>query len=256
MATPQQWQLISAGIFEVKGSPAVLTQLIYKNGDGRLEFTSIKTRVGGNCDRLRAEHAEAGDADANQRHAQRRQTDFAVRGVCVHFVAPAPIAGERKIPMTAMIRFAPAFMLLAMTVLLMACSSAAPATPAPTAAPTVDPALLARGKDVYQRAGCTACHAIKGVGTQGDVATDLTNIATVALERINSDEYKQGLQGQPPATNAVEYIEQSIVHPDAYTVLKCPTGPCLRGTMPTNFQTVIRDPGDLKALIAYLSTLK
>jgi hypothetical protein len=160
--------------------------------------------------------------------------------------------------MTAMIRFAPALALLAMTVLLMACSSAEPATPTlvPTAAPTVDPALLARGKDVYQRAGCTACHAIAGVGTQGNVATELTHIATVSLERISSDEYKQNLLGQPPATNAVEYIEQSIVHPDAYTVLKCPTGPCLKGTMPTNFQTVIRDPGDLKALIAYLSTLK
>lgn len=159
--------------------------------------------------------------------------------------------------MIAMIRFA----LLAMTVMLAACSSATPATPtvavvAPTPEPTVDPVVLARGKDVYQRAGCTACHAVKGVGTQGEVATDMTRIGTVALERIASDEYKQNLQGQPPATTAVEYIEQSIVHPDAFTVQKCPTGPCPKGTMPTNFQQVIRDPGDLKALIAYLSTLK
>lgn len=161
-----------------------------------------------------------------------------------------------------MIRFAPAALaLLAMTVMLVGCSSSTPATPttaaiAATPEPTVDPVVLARGKDVYQKAGCTACHAIKGVGTQGEVATELTHIATVSLERIASDDYKQNLQGQPPATNAAEYIEQSIVHPDAYTVPKCPTGPCAKGTMPTNFQQVIRDPGDLKALIAYLSALK
>lgn len=164
--------------------------------------------------------------------------------------------------MIAMIRFAPAvFALLAMTLIFTACSSSTPATPAtaavaPTPEPTIDPAMLARGKDVYQRAGCSACHAVKGVGTQGEVATDLTKIGTVALERIASDDYRQNLQGQPPATTAAEYIEQSIVHPDAYTYPKCPTGPCPKGTMPTNFQQVIRDPGDLKALIAYLSTLK
>ena len=163
--------------------------------------------------------------------------------------------------MIAMIRFVPALVLLAMPVMLVACSSSTPVTPtvaivAPTLEPTVDPAMLTRGKDVYQRAGCTACHAVTGVGTQGNVATELTHIATVALERIASEEYKQTLQGQPPATNAVEYIEQSIVHPDSYTVLKCPTGPFAKVTMPTNFQQVIRDPGDLRVLIAYLSTLK
>lgn len=166
--------------------------------------------------------------------------------------------------MISMRRIAPATLAgLAMTVILAACSASAPATPepapaaaVPTPEPTLDPTVLARGKDVYQRAGCTACHAVTGVGTQGEVATELTHIATVSLERIASDDYKLNLQGQPLATTAAEYIEQSIVHPDAYTVPKCPIGPCPKGTMPANFQQVIRDPGDLKALIAYLSTLK
>ena len=167
--------------------------------------------------------------------------------------------------MTAKTRFVPAaFALLALTMMLAACSSSAPATPTsaptattmPTPEPTVDPVVFARGKDVYQRAGCTACHAVKGVGTQGDVATDLTNFGVVALERIASEDYKTNLQGQPPATTAAEYIEQSIVHPDAYTYPKCPTGPCPKGTMPANFQQVIRDPADVKALVAYLAALK
>lgn len=164
--------------------------------------------------------------------------------------------------MIALIRLVPAeCVLLALMLMLTACSSSTPATStvAPAVAtpePTIDPVAFERGKGVYQKAGCTACHAIKGVGTQGEVATELTHIATVSLERIAGDDYRQNLQGQPPATNAVEYIEQSIVHPDAYTVPKCPTGPCAKGTMPTNFQQVIRDPGDLKALIVYLSALK
>lgn len=165
--------------------------------------------------------------------------------------------------MTAMTRFAPAVVaLLTLAVMMVACSSAAPATPTPvptivpTPEPTVDPVVFERGKSVYQKAGCTACHAIKDVGTQGAVATDLTNFGTVALERIASEDYKKNLTGQPPATTAAEYIEQSIVHPDAYTYPKCPTGPCPKGTMPTNFQQVIRDPGDLRALVAYLAALK
>jgi hypothetical protein len=116
--------------------------------------------------------------------------------------------------------------------------------------------LFERGKQVYQRAGCTACHAVEGVGTQGEVATELTNFGTVALERIASEDYKKNLQGQPPATTAAEYIEQSIVHPDAYTYPTCPLGPCPKGTMPTNYQQVIRDPADLRALVAYLAALK
>jgi cytochrome c len=167
--------------------------------------------------------------------------------------------------MTAMTQFAPvAIAMLALTVMMAACSSAAPATPTPaptatvvpTPEPTVDPVLFERGKQVYQRAGCTACHTVKGVGTQGEVATELTNFGTVALERIASEDYKNNLQGQPPATTAAEYIEQSIVHPDAYTYPQCPLGPCPKGTMPTNYQQVIRDPADLRALVAYLSALK
>ncbi len=165
--------------------------------------------------------------------------------------------------MISMRRFAPAALVgLAITVMLAACSTSASTTPepapaaVPTSEPTVDPNVLARGKDVYQRAGCTACHAVAGVGTQGTVATELTNFGTVALERIASEDYKQNLQGQPPATTAAEYIEQSIVHPDAYTYPKCPIGPCPKGTMPANFQQVIRDPADLRALVAYLSALK
>jgi hypothetical protein len=133
----------------------------------------------------------------------------------------------------------------------------APPTPAPPAPePTVDPALAARGQEVYVRAGCTACHAIQGVGAQGVVAPALDKIGALALDRIASDVYRNTLKDQPPARTAEEYILQSILYPNAYVHLDCPQGPCQAGSMPNNYRQVIRDEADMAALVAYLSFLR
>ncbi len=111
------------------------------------------------------------------------------------------------------------------------------------------------GKQVYLQAGCAACHAIRGVGTQGVVGPSLNRIYTVAQERIESESYKTNLRDQPPATTPEEYIRQSILHPNAYIVAQCPQGPCPAGVMPQNYNQTI-SPEDLEKLIDYLTTLR
>lgn len=111
------------------------------------------------------------------------------------------------------------------------------------------------GKQVYLRAGCTACHAIRGVGNQGALGPSLSRIYTVAIERIASEDYKQNLRDQPPAASPEEYIRQSILHPNAYIVPQCPQGPCVAGLMPQNYSQTL-SPEDLDKLVDYLSTLR
>lgn len=111
------------------------------------------------------------------------------------------------------------------------------------------------GKVLYQAKGCTACHAIRGVGAQGAIGPSLNRIGSVAEERIASDDYKTKLQGQPPATTAAEYIRQSILYPNAYIVPQCPQGPCLAGVMPQNYEQQMT-PQELDNLVAYLASLR
>ena len=158
------------------------------------------------------------------------------------------------------------FLVCAMMILtaLTACSGAtasAPPTPSeanttapPTPAPTRDAALIARGQQVYVNSGCTACHAIQGVGTQGAVGPALDKIATLAARRISSDEYTKAVTA-PPATTAEQYVLEAIVNPNAFVPIDCPTGPCMPGIMPNNYNQAIRE-GDITALVAYLLTLE
>jgi len=125
--------------------------------------------------------------------------------------------------------------------------------PKPTAVPLT--AEQEAGKQVYLKAGCNACHAIKGVGNQGAVGPNLNKIYTVATERIASDAYKSGVKDQPAATTPEDYIKQSIHYPNAYIAPECPTGACAAGIMPQNYKDTIAE-GDFKNLIAYLSSLK
>ena len=126
--------------------------------------------------------------------------------------------------------------------------------PKPTAVP-LTPQQEA-GKAVYAgSAGCTGCHAIKGVGNQGGVGPNLTKIAHDAEEIIASADYKSKLKDQPAAANAADYIKQSILYPGAYLTPQCPTGPCPAGVMPITFSKTLK-PEELDNLVAYLSSLK
>jgi mono/diheme cytochrome c family protein len=123
----------------------------------------------------------------------------------------------------------------------------------PTAVPLT--AEQQAGQDVYLKAGCNACHAIRGVGTQGAVGPNLTRIGAVSEERIASEDYKTKVTGQPAATTGEEYIRQSILHPNAYIVPECPQGPCPANVMPQIYEQQLA-PEELNNLVAYLSSLR
>ncbi len=125
--------------------------------------------------------------------------------------------------------------------------------PRPTAVP-LTPEQEA-GKAVYEKAGCTACHAIRGVGNQGAVGPNLTKIGADAEEIVTSESYKTKVTGQPAATTGEEYIRQSILHPSAYVVPQCPQGPCPAGVMPQIYEQQLK-PEELTNLINYLNSLR
>ncbi|GIV84556.1 MAG: hypothetical protein KatS3mg052_1563 [Candidatus Roseilinea sp.] len=103
--------------------------------------------------------------------------------------------------------------------------------------------------------GCTACHAIRGVGAQGAIGPNLSKMGAVAEERIASESYKTNLKDQPPATTGAEYIRQSILYPNAYIVAQCPQGPCPAGVMPQNYAQQLT-PEELDNLVDYLNSLR
>ena len=82
--------------------------------------------------------------------------------------------------------------------------------PKPTAVPLT--AEQEKGKKLVVSLGCNACHAIKGV-MNGGVGPNLSQIASVAEERIASESYAKNLKDQPAAKTAEEYIIQSIHAP-------------------------------------------
>jgi mono/diheme cytochrome c family protein len=124
--------------------------------------------------------------------------------------------------------------------------------PKPTAVP-LTPDQEA-GKGLVVSLGCNACHAIKGV-MNGAVGPNLSQIASVAEERIASEHYKANLKDQPAATTAEEYIIQSIHYSNSYVVDKCPQGACAAGVMPQTYRQSIQED-DFKKLVSYLLTLK
>ena len=107
------------------------------------------------------------------------------------------------------------------------------------------------GKATFLKMGCNACHAIKGVAT-GAVGPNLSKLGADAVDIILSSDYKSS---QGKATTVEDYVQESIVNPNAFITPKCPQGACLANIMPQNFKDTI-PAADLKNLVAYLSSLK
>ncbi len=107
-------------------------------------------------------------------------------------------------------------------------------TPRPT--PTT-PGLVGTGRDLFIGSGaCYACHTIEGISQGGVLGPDLTNIGSVAAERI-------------PGYTAEEYIRESIVDPCAYTAPHVESCELMDSTL-TSFISLSEE--EIDALVAFL----
>ena len=61
------------------------------------------------------------------------------------------------------------------------------------------------GKEIFTAAGCGSCHALADAGTSGDAGPSLDDLAANAARR-------------EPGTSAEEYVRESLLEPDAFTV--------------------------------------
>lgn len=107
-----------------------------------------------------------------------------------------------------------------------------------------------RGKERFHFYTCDSCHDVTQPGPAGFYAPNLGNISTEAIRIIQLPEY------QGKATNAAEYIRESVLNPNVYLVpgelfLDAPG----QSAMVQEFGETI-PPTDLNDLIAYLLTLR
>ena len=107
-------------------------------------------------------------------------------------------------------------------------------------------AAASPGQQVFIGAGgCSACHTIEGV-TAGILGPDLTHVASTAGGRI-------------PGLSAEEYIRESILEPDAYTVTAADEGidqDFTVGLMQATMAGIVLSDEDVENLVEYLLTLQ
>jgi len=71
---------------------------------------------------------------------------------------------------------------------------------------------LEMGYDSYEAQGCVACHELNPIGAIGSTGPTNNKMATIAAQRIKEASYTGN------ATNAADYIRESIIEPAAYLV--------------------------------------
>lgn len=120
--------------------------------------------------------------------------------------------------------------------------AATPTTESPTAVPlpvaTPRPIDGVEAEEIILNAGCGACHKIGDLGEAHKVGPDLTYIGLTAGERV-------------PGMSAEEYIQQSILDPNAYLAPECPNTACLPGIMPQNFHLRLSED-QVETLVTFL----
>ena len=89
-------------------------------------------------------------------------------------------------------------------------TAAGGATESAAAAMPIDEALVAAGRDVYRKNYCGTCHTLAAAETSGVFGPAHDHVATLALDRLDDPDYR-GV-----ATNAAEYIRESILKPEIY----------------------------------------
>lgn len=114
--------------------------------------------------------------------------------------------------------------------------------PVPVAAQASGPTAPIDVVAAMNGAGCAGCHVIPGIpGANGRVGPDLTEIGAVAQARVD------GL-------SAAEYIQESILEPNAFIAPDCWGAPCPEGVMLQSFAATLSDT-QLETIVGYLSKL-
>ena len=88
------------------------------------------------------------------------------------------------------------------------------------------------GEQIFVAAGCGSCHTLAKAGTNGNIGPSLDDLASAAGER-------------EPGTSPEEYVRQSLLDPDAFTVEGFQSGvmPSVEGRL---------DDKQVQALVDYL----
>jgi cytochrome c oxidase subunit 2 len=101
------------------------------------------------------------------------------------------------------------------------------------AAPEEGESPMAAGREIFQSAGCNACHTLDDANATAEVGPDLNDLAARAADRVKGE-------------TAEEYVHESIVDPPAFVVEGYPAD-----TMPRNFADQLT-PEEIDTLVEYL----
>jgi len=117
-------------------------------------------------------------------------------------------------------------------------SATTAAPPAAAGSVTVTPALVAQGKALYARDGCSACHSLTGAA---GVGPSLKGSAGRTVTLAN---------GQTVTADDT-YLERSITDPDAQVVKGYRAGVMSAAVMGYDLSA---KPGDVRALVAFIKS--
>ena len=107
-------------------------------------------------------------------------------------------------------------------------------------------ALAAEG---FAKGGCGACHVIPGVkNATGTIGPDLSEIGLIASQQINSPDY------EGKAENALAFLHEALLEPDAHLSTDCSGGPCSSGLMPAYTAGSLGED-ELEAMVKFMSRL-
>ncbi len=107
-------------------------------------------------------------------------------------------------------------------------------------------ALAAEG---FAKGGCGACHVIPGVkNATGTIGPDLSEIGLIASQQINSPDY------EGKAENALAFLHEALLEPDAHLSTDCSGGPCSSGLMPAYTADSLGED-ELEAMVKFMSRL-
>ena len=112
----------------------------------------------------------------------------------------------------------------------------------PSATATHAPIRGRSADAIWQNAGCGTCHLLPAFDSDGLVGPDLSNIGTVASERVSG-------------MSAVRYLLESIGNPNAFIVPDCPEGSCQANIMPATYAQRL-SPDQIDTLVTFLLTQK